>query len=469
MNTRHLLPMILATLFVACGDSPHIENTRPVPDPVPPVPEVTNYYVSPASSGCSRYVTFQQGGSVNDYIGHGYDVTGEYLAFSSVRPAVVDVKKLRDDAYSIFSAPAYNSGETYLGKDAAALLADLMADMGVNISSSRANLYFTSTLGNASANSSFILDTQWNRATIAGFPGVWSAFGNALSDEFTADVALLSGEGLVKKYGTHFISRASMGYAVRKIYSAYLPSANSDLSALLDGYKYAYSSMTGSFTDDLSATLASLYNYGASLQVIFCGGDASKVQYDNGKEVLSSLDSWWESGNSSNQALLHISDIHPLSDAVADKELARQVDAAIERHIAASQSELESIIPLFQNTNGRIYRYVTTAEASSALDKTGIRSFGVLGALAAKPTGEASLPLYSNSPGADDNQILSLIQPTDDWKLLGYVMKQRTEKSVPLYEIYDGTRYAYTIEAKNSYGENNEWHPTGAVFYLLHP
>lgn len=158
----------------------------------------------------------------------------------------------------------------------------------------------------------------------------------------------------------------------------------------------------------------------------------------------------------------------PLSEAIADTDLKAEVEAEIKKRIAESRSVNDAMVPLLQNTNGKLYRYVTSYEESMRLENVdGLHSFGVLGALYTRRK-EGSLPLYANID-ANGSQILSLLQPDDDWTLMGYVMPTRANNTVSLYEIFDGVRYAYTIEAANSYGPRNEWHPTGAVFYLLRP
>ncbi|MDE6533172.1 MAG: hypothetical protein K2M27_06535 [Muribaculaceae bacterium] len=467
MKKIYILPILLSPLIMSCGDSPKVENSRPGPDPSPK-PVVTDFYISPASSGCLMEVSRRDFEGIRAIVGHGYDVTGDYLDPSSLRASVVDTERMPDDAFSVFSAPAYNSGETYLGEDARSLLSDLMANLGESSDGANRDYYFTGTIGQASSNSSYVMQTTWQRYVIAGFPGTDVTVRRYLSDEFTADLALLSADGLVRKYGTHFISRASAGLAMREIYSAYLPSAGTDLTPLLDGFRAASASIEGAFNGVLADKLSSLYNYGARLNVTFIGGKTDVVEYDEEKAILASIDEWWKTGESGNYGLIDISGLHPLSVAIADRELAAQVDTSIRKYISEAQTKLERNIPLFQNSDGLVYRYVASAEASAALDKSGIKSYGVLGALSSEPTETTPLPLYSNLD-TDGNQILSLIQPTVEWKRLGYVLKERTETCVPLYEISDGNRYAYTIEAANSYGKKNEWHPTGAVFYLLRP
>lgn len=461
-----LIPVLLAPLAAACGDSPdQVENSRPNPDPGSR-PEVTDYYVSPSVSGCVTEIQQQPGEGIEAVIGHGYDVTGDYLAPASVRPLVVDVTRMTDDAFTIFSAPAFNSGETYIGTDAANLLTDLMAGMGETPEGS--DYYFTGMTSGFPSNSSYVMETRWQRAYIAGFPGTTATSRRYLSDEFTADLALLTADGLVRKYGTHFISRASFGLAFRQLYCAYIPSSDNDITPLTQGFRAASSAMAGTYSGILSEELASLYNYGARLRVTLCGGDTDGVELDE-KGILRNSEGWWTSQcDVSDCGLIGISDIRPLSDAIADNNLASEVDKAARKYIREAQTKADGVLPLFQNSDGKVYRYVTSAEASAALDKSGIKAYGVLGALSSVKTTETPLALYSKIDGGG-NQILSVIQPDDDWKLIGYVMDKRTASSVSLYEISDGTRFAYTIEAANSYGKRNEWHPTGATYHLLRP
>ena len=142
MKQSYLIPILLSPLFIGCGDSPHIENSRPGPNPTPR-PEVTDFYVSPANTGCIMEMRTQTGGGIDSFIGHGYDVTGDYLAPSSIRATVVDVTKLPEDAYNVFAAPAYNSGETFLGEDAGSLLSDLMAGLGEGTAPSGSDYYLS--------------------------------------------------------------------------------------------------------------------------------------------------------------------------------------------------------------------------------------------------------------------------------------------------------------------------------------
>lgn len=474
MRHTYLFSLLLSPLFLACGDSPQISTSTPIPGPGPSVrPEVTDYYVSPASTGCMMSVHAGEALGLMGYVGHGYDVTGDYLADSSVRGSVIDVAHMPDDRFTVFAAPASNSGEVYGGKNAGEFLSSLMANVGEDPTSANSDYYFTGTLGAASANSAYYMSTQWWRAQIGSFPALRASMLRYLSKEFEADLQTLSADEIVEKYGTHFISRAIVGNAVRWLYSAYVPLTGSNMPISVErGFATVRNTMLGSgmTLDAMQKQLASLENYGAVMSVSFSGGDTSVVEFDPETGLVTGVDAWWETDDASRYALISFGDngLHPLSEAIPNEAMRYAVDQAAARHIKAAQKKLDKVVPLFQNSNGTIYRYVTSASESSRLAEQGITAHGVLGALSSVRTERTSLPLYTMTD-ASGNQILSLIQPDDSWSCLGYVYPSRNSESVSLYEITDGSRYAYTIEASNSYGPRKEWHPTGVVFYLLRP
>ena len=458
-------------MISAFGDTPRINNTPPSPGTTP-VPEITDYYVSPSCSECKTEVKTNIGGGAENILGKGYDVTGDYLAESSLRSQVVDLKKqAAKDLIVTFSAPASSIGDIISGKNPSEFLLSLMADSGLDPNIGYGETCFNATLNTLSSNATYILSNNWIRSEIVKVHPTQYYIQQTLTDEFIADTATLKPSALIEKYGTHFLVNASLGVSVRTLYGAYVDGASSEKVALAyKGYQFSEQALIDKLGPDLSLTLAGVNNYGATMTKTFSGGDTSLIEYDPQTGKLGDTSSWQESMNHDNLALITLSegDIRPLSDAIKDQSLSRQIDIAISNHITGSKIKAESTVPLLQNTNGRVYRYVTSYDESLQLaDKGGLKFYGVLGSLYKNMTNGA-IPLYSHV-STDGNQILSLIQPTNDWERIGYVMKERTDNTVSLYEISDGTRFAYTIEAANSYGPRNEWHPTGVVFYLLRP
>lgn len=471
MRKLYFLPTFSLLLLTACGDTPRITNTPPNPGNTP-TPEVTDYYVSPSCSECKTEVKTNIGGGADNILGRGYEITGDYLAASSLRQPVVDIKKQKaDDLIVAFSAPASSIGDIISGKNPTEFLSSLMADAGLDPNIGYGETCFNATLNTLSSNATYILSNNWIRSEIVKIHTTQYYIQRTLTDEFIADTAALKPSALVEKYGTHFLVNASLGVAVRTLYGAYVDGASSEkVSLAYKGYQFSEQALVDKLGPDLSLTLAGVNNYGATLTKTFSGGDTSLIEYDPQTGKLGDTSSWQESMDHDNLALITLSegDILPLSAAIKDQSLSRQVDLAISNHIKASKIKAESTVPLLQNTNGRVYRYVTSYDESLQLaDKGGLKFYGVLGSLY-KNFADGAIPLYSHVY-TDGSQVLSLIQPTNDWERIGYVMKERTDNTVSLYEISDGTRFAYTIEAANSYGPRKEWHPTGVVFYLLRP
>lgn len=474
---RFIIPAAAVMILSACGESSHITNTpEPTPNPNPkpdPEPELTDYYVSPTCSDCKMEVKTQIGGNWDEILGRGYDVTGEYLASSSLRSRVVDVQKQLDrDLITILSAPASSSGEVISGKNSKEFLealtagADLEKSLGGNVPC------FNGTLNSLSENATYVLYNNWVRSRIAKLHNTSIQIHRTLSDEFVADIDRLKPKALVEKYGTHYLAEISLGLSTRSLYSAFVDAADSEkLSLATKGSQLAANVMNGKMeAENIAASLSGLNNYGATMTATFSGGETSLVEYDKTTCIVGDLTAWQNSLTPSNQAVITLSgsDLSPISYAIEDPDLKKEVEAAISEYIRASKSNVTQTVPLLQNSNGRIYRYVTSYDESLQLEnRDNLKAYGMLGALYRNKTGE-SIPLYSHIY-SDGRQMLSLIQPTDDWECIGYVMPARSERTISLYEISDGTRYAYTIEAANSYGPNNEWHPTGAVFHLIRP
>lgn len=469
MKAAYLIsPLFL--LFGACGGGTHIiPDTPPEPNPTP-VPDVTDFYVSPSCSDCRMEVRAEKSGGMESILGSGYDITGDYISPSALRGKVVDISLLQGDALTIVSAPATSSGDRFTGADAAGFLSSLMANVDGS-PSTRAGKYFTGTLNSPSSASTYILNIAWTRKWIGGFPSLYSTFRQALSPEFLNDISYMRASAIVEKYGTHFISHASVGVAVKTLYSTYVDSQSSDKVFMANkGMSAAEAALAGKLGPDLALTLAGLNNYGATLTKTFCGGEPDMLEYDPKTGLLGESEGWSQAVDYYNCSLVSLSrqDLTPITAAIEDPVLRSEMEQAIERHILAAQKAADATVPLLQNTDGRTYRYVTGYEASLRLeDEEGLKSYGVLGAMYQSPE-ENTLPLYTRVM-PDGSQVLSLLQPTYDWTCIGYVLPSRTESSVSLYEITDGSRYAYTIEAANSYGPNNQWHPTGMVFHLLRP
>lgn len=466
-----LLPAFVLFLASACGESVHITNNPPTPLPTPD-PDPTDYYVSPAYSDCKTEVKIEQAGGMYNILGRGYDATGEYLAQSSLRPAVVDLyKQYAAGLLQTFSAPASSMGEMVSGTTPSDFLNALMAGSGIDSSLGGDVPCFNGTLNSLSSDASYLMSNNWIRSQIARVQVSSNQLPRTLSDEFISDTTRLKPAALVEKYGTHFIVSASLGLSVRTTYSAYVDAEEKNkINFAYKGFQNAEAYLADRLGTDLALTLAGNNNFGATMTKVLSGGRTSLIEYDATTGKLGESTAWQESMESDNLTLITLSDgdLKPISDAIENVWLRRQVEDAVKSYIQASKVNAHATVPLLQNSNGKIYRYVTGFDESIRLEEQeNLHGYGMLGSLYRTRIG-SSIPFYSYID-TNGNQILSLIQPTDAWTCIGYVMPSRTDDTISLYEITDGTRYAYTIEAANSYGANNEWHPTGAVFHLIRP
>ena len=469
-HIKYILPVLASALLsVACDNSRYDDGDEPDYPPVLP----KNYYISPSCTDAMIQVSATSGKGIKSVLGSGYDVTGSFLSPSSMRQPVIDIDKMSDGAVSIFAGTASGSGEYYAGENAREFLRDIMSSMGMDVSSSNPSYGFVGTLTESGhMNDTYIMRVVWGQTSVGHFNTLKHRLYEALSDGFRTDLKELSPNELVDKYGTHIISRAKMGFAVRQLYHAYVHKEDV-MSSAYDGFKATLEKLSkdGYPWQSLSRIYLNLRNFGATLSMEFCGGDPLAVRYDTVNGYVTGLDEWQASVSNENSAmiLLDKDDLIPLHAAIEDETLRSAVSSVIAGHIKNVWdvcSSKASVRILFQHTDGIRYRYVSDDRLSENLTNGGMPFHGVLGAVYNREQ-PATAVLYSNRL-SEDVYRLSLDRG-EDWSIIGYVFQKPVADCIVLQEISDGSRYAYTIEEGDRFGINGEWHSTGVEFYLLRP
>ncbi len=467
-----LLRYIVATiapamLFAACDSSKDHEENEPDYPPVLP----KNYYVSPSCTGGLVSVSAAGGHGVDSVLGAGYDVTGAYLSPSSIRGMVMDVSKMAKDAITHFSATASSSGDVYDGESAGNFLGNLMSVFDMSVSSSDPMYCFVGTLTESGrTNDQYVMRQVWNRLTISRFNTLSHRLYKALSDDFKRDLTVMSPDGLVGKYGTHIICRARMGLSIRQVYHTYAFGDEASRKAW-HGFNATLEKVSnGHSWSALSDVYGRIGIFGSTLSMEFCGGNPSAVSYDPVTGNMGNLDAWNKSVNNENSALVSLDDedLIPLQAAIEDESLRVAVGEAVVRYVRESSRQMwkRVTLPLFQNSDGKQYRYVSSEELARQLWKDGITLCGIVGAVYVNEI-PATVALYSNET-ANGHFRLSLERGAD-WSRLGYVYTEPSADRITLQEITDGTRYAYTIEEGDTFGKSAEWRVTGVKFYLPRP
>lgn len=468
----------VAAGFAACqqADSPAEDG---------PHGEPASLYLCPAPPEGRTAVT-AHGTPIRPFIGTGYDVTGDYLGSSSVRPAVLDPAKMPEERI-VHLRPFSAYAVRYAGADARGFMADIARTNGFAVPTERETL-FAGTLAeeprfpaaaDRSTRYTFVseesvwLDAsiRFNRLTYG--PERWAAL---YTDDFGRDLAALTAPELVEKYGTHVLMRADLGSRVRSIYrSTVADSAEELLRTALYGLTVRRQRLYGSLFGAAGSGVeeAAARNYGSTIVVEFFGGDPLRVPLptDSANGGTMELGDWHASLDETNRALVRLTaeDLLPLDELVADPDRSGQIRDAIRERIRASRPDLVETLTLYQAVDDRgNHRYFLSYDEFLAEKSGTLRCGAPLGGLfpaSSSPSGTTALYRYTD--GQRDR--LATVRRAEGLdglplqRLVGHIHDSAGKGRLPLYELRSGRGcYAYTTEETPPEG----WERSATVGYL---
>lgn len=457
----------------------------------PDKPEIkSSYYISPTPPK-GKVVLIYPTTRTFSYLGHGYDATEDYLNDASVRSSIIDLNKVPQDAIHILSMP--NSGRrSFSGKNMDEFLQSINAEKVFEVPESNSkDFLFTGTILKSE-----IVKEPYDYSTQYTFMGdeflvahqresLLIPKGNYMSryftDRFKEDLQELKPQELIETYGTHLLMEVYVGHRIRTLYRAVVTSPESErvhtvgeglLARQSEIYKLAGVNITASEKE-------SSRNYGGAIVVEFYGGDYAKLPYPEllPNELVNGpmdITAWRQSVNKDNYTLVGVSEIGlkpiPIYNLIEDPAKQIEVKKAVIQYIKSKQIQQMDTAPIIQAYNGKCHRYFTSYSDFEALPDKTYTSCGVIGSVFKRQYPE-TVPLYLFSNGVNDR--LSLSEYSDVPKgytlkgTFGFVYKDYASDLQTIYEITDGTHFAYTTERKDIYGseEGQRWTPTGKEFY----
>lgn len=243
-----LLLLVFAFAFASCSDDNGYQD--PVPNPTPS-PEPNNPYKTGKDLSSSKSVSWKNKGMEDKYfmLGYGFDVTGKFAHPASVRNKIFDVDKYNadtDGGVTLFKVLSGSAEIVFIGTKAECL--DRLASLGgfsKNESVKYKNLFKT-TFETAFINDTSFPELDYNYSGYSSTSAIYlSRFlyrqqtaTKYLTDEFKADLQLLSPDEIIKKYGTHLLREVYVGQRIDYLYRA----NSSDLNILnrWSGYNAYY-------------------------------------------------------------------------------------------------------------------------------------------------------------------------------------------------------------------------------------
>lgn len=457
-------------------------------DPINP-DKPTDTYLSPTIPQ-GRVVIMGTSGTHTQYLGAGYDVMGNFLDNRSVKSPVLDLNKMPEDEISNLNLFG-SYGESYEGSNAEEFLRSIMkkGDFTMPFENNK-DLLFTGTFTDNELffKSPYDYSTQYTFVAAHGkYEETRSQFVpmkpvrmmRYLTDEFKEDLEYVTPRSLIDIYGTHVLTQVYLGYGIRQLYC---PIVTIDKKQAV---VYADEGMTARANTIYKQENVQIgfdkekaeKNYGGAILVEFAGGDFYALPYLplTPNTVIGdpmNITAWNKSKNPSNWTLVTLKGegLLPIYELIADPVKKQQVKDAVSAYIKEKQLKVLQTAPIIQAWNEKHHRYFTSFEDLKEIAGKEYTCEGVIGTVFSKPQ-QNTIPLYLFSDGKNDRLSTSEKPEMNNKEMsykgvFGYVYKEYSSNNTHiLYEISNGQDYAYTSEAKESYGEKNTWKLTGKEFY----
>lgn len=460
-------------------------------EPDPDIPNIkSSFYVSPTPPK-GKVVLIYPNTPTFSYLGRGYDATEAYLSDAAVRCSIIDFNKVPQDAVHILSMPSPYRNR-YGGKNMEEFLQSINDGKVFEVpESNRKDFLFTGTILNSE-----IVKEPYDYSTQYAFAGdeflvahqreslllpMENYLSRYFTDRFKEDLQEMQPQELIDIYGTHLLMEVYLGHRIRTLYRAVVTSPESELlhtagEGLLARQSEIYKLSGVNITvSDKEVSR----NYGGAVVVEFCGGDYTKLPHPvllPNELVNGPMDvtPWRLSVNKENFALVGISNHGlkpvPIYNLIEDPAKQIQVKEAVIQYIKSKQIRQIETAPIIQAFNGKSHRYFTSYSDFETLSDWTYTCHGVIGSVFKKQYPE-TVPLYLFSDGTNDRLALSEYSDIPKGYSLkgtfGFVYKDYVSGLQTIYEITDGTHFAYTTESKKTYGsdEGKRWTPTGKEFY----
>ncbi|WP_426669898.1 MAC/perforin domain-containing protein [Mucilaginibacter sp. McL0603] len=278
-------------------------------------------------------------------LGFGYDVNGAYADSSSVRAKVIDVDAfLHDNPYRFdLSRATSGSDPIVYANDAEDFSSNLSSGLtetnGLKVFKGSITDYFTNAdaLSAKYFYSSISITIVMKRLALNIYPDLVK---NYLTAAFKQDVATLSAEALVNKYGTHVLTSIEFGGNMQALYRAET-SLTDRRKPAIEGLRFAVKRIFGFSTGQLdpvdSTILASVHSPAIAYHVV--GGDLSKFQVVKYPKFtfLSAVD-WAKTVTADNAAFMSFGNdpLLPLDQFISDPVKQAAVKSYIATFISAN-------------------------------------------------------------------------------------------------------------------------------------
>lgn len=450
---------------------------------------------TPTSSG--KLKTLSGGDGKWDVLGYGLNITGNLLDISSISDApIINVDKLAADYLTRINVNNTTEGTTEYFSGATALdyLNDVTKSKTVGISGNygfggtdknNPTYGFTGSLNkNTSDQTQTAFSSKYSYATYQDVVRVrriqmteditTSMLLNYLTPEFTSNIATMSADALVARYGTHVMLDISIGGRLRFDYSGSILSETdytkktSDTKAAI-GFSLAKLIGVNINTDKSTTEINQIVSATSDKQYIakYYGGTNSgrtvSIDKDGNSSESINLGAWEQSVNVNNAALINVGKAIFLYDLIADPTKKAQVKTAVEKYISDRQIKLAPV-PVYSFLNSiKIDHFYTIDNKNYGDWKFEGTAFYAYPSVL---TGFVPVYRYLNSK-VNDHFYATEYQDFGDWKYEGIAFYASTAPAPGLIPIY---RYLNSKKPDHYYSTEHkdfgDWKYERIAFYV---
>lgn len=442
--------------------------------------------------------TRAQGDGKYEVLGYGYDITGEYLDFSSIKKPVIAIDSFIQKNPSKYYNPFIGNITTaiYAGENYTSYMNKIQYESGYNFSleytkSAQENAVFSGEF-KTKKTSVYEYSTKYGfaRADIIKrhrqyeIDAIPPALTEYLRDDFVYDLENLSANKIIEKYGTHVLLNIEVGGIYKATFKSQITQEHSSdvrtkaTTAGIKGVLKKIGINVGSSSSTTEETNLEKKNINWEFEIVSNGGTRNGITLNFTSEntipnTTISIDNWAASVDDTHSVLVHINweNTYPIYDFISNSTKKQEIKKAIKKYIEDAKVELLDLVPLYRvdradtkntyNVYGDQELYYLLNEAPNKNNRT---YDGLVGYVLKEPINTYCEPLYSIDNSKTNNTYtiigdeelhyyLNVLPGYKDRRYdgqTGYVYKVQMPHTLPMYRINNNkTSNTYSVTGDN--------------------